>query len=133
MLLNPAVADGPMVSTRQGHCGDILPTLADLAGLPVPEVPGKSLGTLQREARPVFFFTLFGTDQWGLRDGQWKFIQGIEDRIAELFDLSRDPTEQANLAARHPDRVREYELRCQQWFLRANDDFRARLCREIAR
>ncbi len=130
LLLNPALDQGPIVSTRQGHWGDLLPTLADLAGLPIPEVPGRSLCAGELEPRSIFFFSLSGTEQWGLRDGQWKFIQGIDDRHAELFDLSRDPTEQENLAALHPERVRVYELRCQEWFARSNEEFRTLLSPE---
>jgi arylsulfatase A-like enzyme len=126
LFLNTGKSDGPIVSSRPSSSGDILPTLADVAGLAVPEVPGQSLCTREMPPRFIFFFTFTNSERWGLRDGRWKFVQSIRDHRTELYDLSIDPTEQTNVAAQHPERVRGYTLRCQDWFQDANERFCAK-------
>ena len=57
--------------------------------------------------------------------GQWKFIEASKrpkmnvqtntelgnDAVPQLYDLSRDPGEQQNLADAHPDKVKEMQAR----------------------
>jgi arylsulfatase A len=40
-----------------------------------------------------------------IRREHWKLIEQMEDESIELFDLSVDPSEQNNLASKHPERV----------------------------
>ena len=47
-------------------------------------------------------------------DGQWKLLR-LYFRPPQLFDLSRDISEQHDLAARHPDRVREMLALLTSW------------------
>lgn len=89
---------------------DVLPTLLDELGLPIPEhLQGRSLlpllGNRNLESRPVI-------SQWthekfhAIRDGDWKYIRReVDDGIREeLFDLGSDPQETSNLLeARSPE------------------------------
>jgi arylsulfatase A-like enzyme len=51
-----------------------------------------------------------------VRDGDWKLIR-LPDRPPELYDLSKDASEVNNLAATHPDKVRELYKKLFQWEL----------------
>ena len=93
------------MSRRVATVGDIMPTLLAAAGLAGVDVPGRSLWHEWFTAQPVFFHKNVTPEQWGLRDGPWKYIAGIRNREAELYDLVRDPDEQVNLAGQNPDRV----------------------------
>ncbi|MDZ7827645.1 MAG: hypothetical protein U5R48_18405 [Gammaproteobacteria bacterium] len=93
---------------------DLLPTIAGVAGVPVPDdrvIDGVDLmpfvtGKAPQGARP--HDTLFwrqGYQQTVLHDG-WKLItEGLSGQ-RWLFDLAADPTEQRNLAAEQPQRWR---------------------------
>ena len=98
-----------------GHVIDFFPTILELAGgrpeaedPGAPRRPGRSLvpafardGSVCREW--IFFHHL---DNRALRCGNWKVVSDGPERW-ELYDLSADRCEQKDLAARHPDRVRE--------------------------
>lgn len=49
-----------------------------------------------------------------VRDGDWKLIR-FPDRPAELYDLSKDITEQVSLAGDHPEKVRELYKKIYDW------------------
>ncbi|HET6898251.1 MAG TPA: sulfatase, partial [Vicinamibacteria bacterium] len=82
---------------------DLLPTVAQLLGLPVPaDVAGRSV--LEPSAagdRRIYSETLYPRLALGwselrsLVDGRWHFIRGVRD---ELYDLERDPAETRDLA-----------------------------------
>jgi hypothetical protein len=42
-----------------------------------------------------------------LIDGNYKIVQWIDEDLVELFDLSKDESEQKNLAEQMPDRTRD--------------------------
>jgi arylsulfatase A-like enzyme len=88
---------------------DLLPTLADCLGFPVPAaVQGRSFlaalggGPSARDA--VYFDTPRGSQRGILRDG-WKLIVTPTSGRRRLFHLERDPAEKQDLAAREPARV----------------------------
>ena len=97
---------------------DFMPTFAELTGQPVPEqTDGVSLlptltGNPDRQKpREVIYFEWARTDRAGqvVRKGDWKLIRwlsGKQPRL-ELFDLGKDIGEQNDLAADHPEKVRE--------------------------
>lgn len=124
---------GAMVSNE-----DILPTVAQLAGLPLPPYPltGVSLVPLiqgeQASARP-FVVSAESSRQASLafRTEDWKLIVPIvEDasgqplpdvygnaRVPEvlLFDLKNDPEEKHNLASERPDLLAELTAQLAAW------------------
>ena len=42
-----------------------------------------------------------------IRSDDWKLVIDRRNKTSELFDMKNDPQEKQNLAAKHPDRVRE--------------------------
>jgi arylsulfatase len=49
-----------------------------------------------------------------VRLGQWKLV-ALHRRDWELYDVEADRTEQNNLAARYPERVKEMSATYDQW------------------
>ena len=101
---------------------DILPTLADLSGYDskLPEsVDGGSLraafegGTVVARNRDflVFHQAVTRNAQSALRVGNWKIVKTWAKDVVELFDLSNDKGETANLAGRQPQRARDLETK----------------------
>ncbi|UCF38311.1 MAG: arylsulfatase [Acidobacteriota bacterium] len=107
-------------SKTTGHISafyDVLPTLCELAGIPVPEgVDGTSfLSVLRGEESQVqhpflyWEFPSYGGQQ-AVRMGDWKGIRRdiFKDNLdIELYNLVEDPREQMNVAAQHPGIVDE--------------------------
>jgi arylsulfatase len=104
------------------HVIDVVPTVLDLVGakpaLPAgaPPFPGRSLapafakdGAVKREC---LYFSHEGNR--ALRMGDFKLVSAKIDQDAwELYDLAADRSEQRNLAAAQPDRVRDMAARWQ--------------------
>jgi len=114
------VVDEPVLNTGW------LPTLLELAGLPVPnDLDGVSFaGTLtgKRRAKARRFYWHFphytnqGSRPAGaVRDGDWKLIEYYEDGRVELFNLARDQGETRDLAARQPRRVARLRKALAAW------------------
>jgi choline-sulfatase len=110
------------VSVPVAHV-DVLPTLRELAGLPPdPRNAGWSLvpllraGRWDRGDRPLLahLIEFDRKREWrAVVHGKWKLIER-RPGSAELYDLTADPAEQADLAGRHPDvvaRLREMYAR----------------------
>lgn len=124
-LADSKVMEEPVVSSRIGKNGDIMPTLMALAGQPVPDVPGRNLLEENFSHEPVYFHKMAPPEMMGLRDGRWKFINEIRSNRSELYDLSADPTEQTNLASAHPEMVSQYRDMARQWYLESEHEFTA--------
>jgi arylsulfatase len=121
------VRDRGKIRSAPCHLIDVLPTLADLAGTKpragdgAPVYPGRSLApALARDAaieRDNLFF--HHMDNRGLREGRWKAVSAtkVDGNKSggpgewELYDLEKDRGETANLASRHPDRLRAMAAR----------------------
>lgn len=105
----------PGVSDHASAMWDFLPTACELAGMPIPsDLDGISyaptlLGKEQRPHRFLYWeFHERGAAQ-AVRMGKWK---GVRTQLKknpeaplELYDLSTDPGETTNLAAKHPEVV----------------------------
>jgi len=101
---------------------DLMPTLLEIAGLPVPSgLDGQSLvplvtGRVRREPGPAYLESYHPRLWWGarellgLRTGPWLFIQSPRP---ELYNVDEDASETVNLAARHPEEMARFAARLQ--------------------
>lgn len=99
---------------------DILPTLADLAGntnpLP-PNLDGTSFRPLlenkgqfkRKENELVFHY--FGKSHSAIRAGDYKLVKFWNMNKIELYNLKEDAGEINDLSKKHPDKVKELEVK----------------------
>lgn len=97
------------------HITDLYPTLLGLAGakkeqaLPLdgydvwPVLAGK--GKSPRKSIVINA----GSEQNAIRVGNWKLVVRSAGNGPELFDLAKDPSEKTNVAAEHPEVVKDLE------------------------
>ncbi|WP_425616442.1 arylsulfatase [Anatilimnocola sp. NA78] len=104
---------------QPGHVIDIVPTILEIAqvesakvqdGQPVPPRPGKLVGN---DAHRALWF--LHEENRAIRVGDWKLV-ALKGQPWELYDLSKDRSEQHNLAEKHPDKVKELEAAWQKQF-----------------
>ena len=117
---------------------DILPTIAEIAGAPLPErkIDGVNLfplikGETFEPPRKSFYYYYRNNNLEAVQNGQWKLVfphrgrtyegfepgkdgmPGIANENSEveagLYDLRRDPGERYNLMEFHPDIVEKLE------------------------
>jgi arylsulfatase len=91
---------------------DVMPTLLDCAGLPIPDqVEGRSILPLARGESTDWRATLHGEHVWAgesnhyITDGRWKYIWYSGSGIEQLFDLQDDPQELHDLSAAQTDQT----------------------------
>lgn len=85
---------------RLAEFGDIMPTLLDLAGLPIPE--GVETVSLIGEGRRDHLYGELGEGPLAMRmirEGRFKLIYYPAGNRSQLFDIEADPRESADLAA----------------------------------
>lgn len=111
----PLIAKGPGIKTATTPAEfvsnlDLAPTFLDLAGLPVPDgMQGKSLVPLLRGDKPAdwpksLYYRYYHSPghhntaaHYGVRTETHKLIYYWKKHAYEMFDLTKDPTEQHNL------------------------------------
>jgi arylsulfatase A len=116
------VSDTPVVLT------DLAPTLLEAAGVNVANQVGPLDGTSlaaflgggELKGRQLHWHFPHYTNQGSrpagaVRDGEWKLIEHYEDGSAELFNLSKDPGEQSDLATQEPARVADLKGKLAAW------------------
>lgn len=100
------------------HFIDFLPTMMDLAGATVeptwhghaaPPLPGRSLAPALAAdvAIPREYIYFHHGGNRAIRVGDWKLVAAGRKGPWELYNLKADRAESKNLAAAHPDKVRE--------------------------
>jgi arylsulfatase A-like enzyme len=101
-------------SARVASLVDVAPTILDLIGAAAPfDYEGASL--VGRARRDAMFFADYSLRLVGLREGPLKVIHEIDSGRSQLFDLTDDPGEMFDVANRHPDEVRRYVQRLNEW------------------
>ena len=101
-----------LVSDRLGSHADVLPTILDLLGLPVPtEIQGQSLVADRHQMRGVPLATFYPEPLIGFRSDRFKLIHNLRTGVDELFDLDSDPDEQRNVAEVQPGITAELRSR----------------------
>ncbi|HEX7653218.1 MAG TPA: arylsulfatase [Verrucomicrobiae bacterium] len=122
----PGVVQNPgTIVSQLAHVTDILPTLVDvnhaqhpkeLNGQPIQALEGSSLlplftGQTREHPQPIFWEH---EGNRAVRQQQWKLV-ARQGEDWELYDVALDRTEQNNLAATHPDKVRELAALYDAW------------------
>ena len=121
-----SVCDEPIISM------DILPTICDVTGLPLPagrEIDGlsflpliKQTGSLNRDSL-FWHFPHYRSPEFPysiIRSGHWKLIKRYAGNTEfELFNLKNDMSEKNDLAAARPDKVRELNEKLTIWLRHA--------------
>lgn len=98
---------------------DVLPTLCDLAGVPVPaSVDGASLMPFCRGQNPPAWrqhvhgeHTSGALSNHWLADGHWKYAWFSQSGREQLFDLLADPQEKHDLSTERPQVVADFRCR----------------------
>jgi arylsulfatase A-like enzyme len=137
----PLIISGPGVEAvgrrvdTQVRMLDMMPTVCELAGVPIPEeAQGRSLVPFLQgqdmEELPAFSEALLRTiyERKSIRYNGYKLIHDVERGDVELYDLRADPLEKVNLAEEEPELVETMLAELNNWMVRS-----ARLATEMPR
>jgi arylsulfatase A-like enzyme len=134
-LIRAPVIAGNVCSRVPVTACDVLPTIAELAGVKVPltaRVEGGSLVSVLRDpagrggvARSreelVFHFPHYDLGNGGpataILVGNYKLVRNYERNSRRLFDLERDPGEENDLAVTMPEKVAELDARLTEYLM----------------
>lgn len=99
-----------------------MPTVLAAAGAPAPkgvQLDGVDLvpflTSRKEDAAPHDVLYWRYDEQWAIRGGDYKLTRADTTRPPMLFDLSRDPGESTDLAARQPEIARKLQAQYDQW------------------
>lgn len=137
-ISSPLIAHWPRGITKgrggfvaePSHLIDIMATCADLGQAKYPAavggekilpMEGRSLAPLLRGERPAAARAIFWEHEGNraVREGDWKLVSKFPGGW-ELYNIPADRTEMTNLAAKHPDRVKDLATKWDAWAARAN-------------
>lgn len=119
------------INTLTAHI-DILPTLAELCGIALPQnhlaVDGESLAPLFDETAPTSDRIVITDSQraqvpkkWkktSVMQGMWRLVNGNE-----LYHLDNDPSQKNNIAKTHPEKLTELSTFYDGWWDKISVDF----------
>ena len=113
-------------SGRVGHVMDVMPTLLELTGATYPATykghaitpttglsMAASFAGRSSAGHERLFNEHFGSRY--VRSETWKLVSANRDKAWHLYDLAADRSETNDVAAQHPDKVRELSEQWQQW------------------
>ena len=118
------IPDGAVEPALVSAC-DLMPTLLDYLGLPLPEggnLPGESFNCLLRQNGGSGRESIVIYDEYGptrmIRTHDWKYVHRYPDGPNELYDLTNDPDERRNLIGESEQaaRIAEMKARLEEWF-----------------
>ena len=128
-------ASGGRTEERFVRLLDLMPTLLDAAGIPIPEdIDGLSALPLLRggtpERWPDSVYAEHNGEVWGyqtqrmVRTHRWKYVYSPHD-LDELYDLQADPYEMNNLIRDEASRpaLDEMQARLAGWWVASKDMF----------
>ncbi|MCP5116505.1 MAG: arylsulfatase [bacterium] len=114
----PGVIEGGGISEQVITALDVFPTMAAAAEVTVggdKPLDGKNLWPALRAGRTTDRepFILGANGSYTVLRGEWKLVRHAEpgDNPSELYNLSADPNEKRDLAAEHPEIVKELTAR----------------------
>ncbi len=129
-MSRPGTLEAGQVQSRVVSAADILPTIAEAAGIPLEDdtLDGASLRAPEAERLLVWQWK----QTWAVRKGDWKltntdenhwkgepsdqYLMPISDDLSvKLFNLADDPGERTDLALVHPEKVAELQESYQSW------------------
>lgn len=127
ILRYPPRIEGGQHISRLVRSVDIVPTLLELAGLPIPDdLDGHSLlaaaaGRLDGEDAGEVFASLRldGHDLYALRNAEWKLVWESRADRYQLFDPNAADGESRDVIAQHPERAAQLRSRLQQHLRRS--------------
>ena len=115
----PGVIDGGSASDHISAFWDVMPTLCDIAGAPIPDQSDgiSFLPELKGEKQEKLDYLYWEFNEsithqknefkQAIRKGDWKGIYYIDKDQFELYNLKDDISEQNNIASEHPDIVND--------------------------
>lgn len=128
IVIAPGVTKAGSTCNSQIISTDFYPTLLQLAGMdlnPKQHADGVSFlpllkGESASRGKPLFWHYPHYGNQGGapngaIRDGDWKLIEWFEDGALELYNIPQDISEQHNLAAQNPEKVKELHAKLIAW------------------
>tara|TARA_R110000868_G_scaffold82268_3_gene232412 strand:+ start:10627 stop:12327 length:1701 start_codon:yes stop_codon:yes gene_type:complete len=124
------IKDEGAIRKYPAHVSDLMATCLEVSGGTYPKdykgheitpTPGKSMlpilkGTASKGTQETFFWEHFGSN--AIRKGDWKLVKLDGKAPWELYDLSKDRTEQNNIASDYPEKVAELK---KEWESMANE------------
>ncbi len=126
VLWSPALFHKVPRHSSIGAQVDLLPTLADILGLPaVSGWQGHSLFDPTRPQR-AFLSSVSGEYLFGVREGRWKYIFDATNGIEFLYDLEGDPHEQRNVVKENATLAERQRQRISAWVNFEEDFVRGR-------
>jgi hypothetical protein len=109
LIVKPVKGDFPggVVVPTQERAFDVMPTLLELAGIPVPnDIDARSLVPLLSKAGPDrVAVSETHSKNFAVRTRRWKYIYNTtqdQEPAEYLYDLENDPVEQSDVFAEHP-------------------------------
>ncbi len=137
MMYGPKLIPTPRRVAEPVQLIDVMPTILDLLGLPMPEmVQGQSLAgfvrgqpfhrrgavVTSRFASPHFLGHVpeNGTDTIAMMDANWKLIyrpqaKKVHMKELELYDRRNDPKETRDVSAEHPQQTEQIHREIGRW------------------